>query len=504
MLNMNQKYTKFVKYFNYLVKKTLFKHKNKTNNIFTTKLQISNFNKYIVALVSLLFFYIFYLSIPTIYDKSWVQNTIEEKLLEEFKLNFSTSSKVSYDILPSPHFKIENVKIFDDNLDAPKELAEIKQLKIFITQNNFFNKKNINIKEILLENANFSFNKKNLKFLDKFVNSKFSQKKIKVIKSSIFYKNNNNEILAIIKLPKGTMFYNVSKNLNLLDLKGKVFNIPFDFELKKDFIVLESKETSFISKKINLDILNKSYKKSNESISGTNVMSILDLKLNTDYTSAKKIVIFESKKSKMNNSNIYYNGKFSIEPFDLKLDIKIDDFNLSELLSTESIFFEFIQSNMLFNENISASISITGLSDKENLLSSSALVFNLNNGTINFDKTKFINDKIGSLEVISSNLVSEDGRLFLISEVKIDIQNSDNLYRFIQTPKNFRKKINNISVNFSYDFLSEETDFESIKVDGSEVSEKIYSLVKSFSRTKEINFNKSRRFLNNLFTSYEG
>ena len=29
---MNQKYTKFVKYFNYLVKKTLFKHKNKTNN----------------------------------------------------------------------------------------------------------------------------------------------------------------------------------------------------------------------------------------------------------------------------------------------------------------------------------------------------------------------------------------------------------------------------------------------------------------------------------------
>ena len=108
---MKQKYIKFVKYFNYLIKKTLFKHKNKTNNIFTTKLQISNFNKYIVALVSLLFFYIFYLSIPTIYDKSWVQNTIEKKLLQEFKLNFSTSSKVSYDILPSPHFKIENVKI---------------------------------------------------------------------------------------------------------------------------------------------------------------------------------------------------------------------------------------------------------------------------------------------------------------------------------------------------------------------------------------------------------
>ena len=61
MLNLKQNYTKFVKHLVYLLKKTLFKHKNKTNNIFFTKLKISNFNKYTIAIVSILFFYLFYL-----------------------------------------------------------------------------------------------------------------------------------------------------------------------------------------------------------------------------------------------------------------------------------------------------------------------------------------------------------------------------------------------------------------------------------------------------------
>ena len=67
-----------VKNFNNLIKKTIFKLENKTNN----KFQVSTFNKYVIAIISILFIYIFYLLIPLLYDKNWLQNKIIEKLKE--------------------------------------------------------------------------------------------------------------------------------------------------------------------------------------------------------------------------------------------------------------------------------------------------------------------------------------------------------------------------------------------------------------------------------------
>ena len=116
---------KIVKNFNNLVNKTIFKVQNKTNNNF----KISNFNKFITIFIALLFFYLFYLSIPVLYDKSWVQNNIEKWLLKEFKLDFSISSDVSYRILPSPHFLIKDSKLFKKEDNKANTLADIKNLK---------------------------------------------------------------------------------------------------------------------------------------------------------------------------------------------------------------------------------------------------------------------------------------------------------------------------------------------------------------------------------------
>ena len=97
---------KIIKKFNNLVKNTIFKVKNKTNNNFG----ISVFNKYLITSLVSLFIYLFYLLIPLLYDKTWVQANIESKLLSEFKLNVSTSSDISYRILPAPHFLIKLLK----------------------------------------------------------------------------------------------------------------------------------------------------------------------------------------------------------------------------------------------------------------------------------------------------------------------------------------------------------------------------------------------------------
>jgi len=152
MKNIKQKYNTNITYYNLLIKKILVKQYNKLNIFFLNKFkfqkkskdknEVSDFNKILISSIALLFIYMFYLLIPILYDKSWVQNNIETKLSDEFKIDFSVSSKISYEILPSPNFTLEDVKILTNIENNPVEVAEIKKLKVYISQKNFFNQKN--------------------------------------------------------------------------------------------------------------------------------------------------------------------------------------------------------------------------------------------------------------------------------------------------------------------------------------------------------------------------
>ena len=67
---------KIIKTFNNLIQKTILKVKNKTNN----KFNISRLNKVLITLIGSLFLYIFYLLLPSIYNKTWVEEKIKKNL----------------------------------------------------------------------------------------------------------------------------------------------------------------------------------------------------------------------------------------------------------------------------------------------------------------------------------------------------------------------------------------------------------------------------------------
>ena len=117
---------KIVKIFNNFIKSTIFKVENKTKDNF----YISSFSKYIISVIVLLFIYIFYLLIPLLYDKNWVQNKIVTKLSDEFNINISNSFDISYRILPKPHYLIKDTKT---------TLAEIKDLNVYMLLFSFCN-----------------------------------------------------------------------------------------------------------------------------------------------------------------------------------------------------------------------------------------------------------------------------------------------------------------------------------------------------------------------------
>ncbi|MDA9167669.1 hypothetical protein N9O03_02940, partial [Candidatus Pelagibacter sp.] len=205
------------------------------------------------------------------------------------------------------------------------------------------------------------------------------------------------------------------------------------------------------------------------------------------------------------NSKINYNGQLAINPFDLNLNINLDDYRTSNLFVPNSIINEFIKSGLLFNENISVNTLVNIKSKKKNeIFNEAKLKLKVLNGKISFDKSVFINNNIGLIEVSNSGLFLENDKLILTANLSIDIKDIDRLYTFLNTGKNSRKDIKNIKLHITYDFLGNEIAVKNIKIDDNKVSDQFYNIAEGFNDNNSNNLTKSRRLLNELIGLYEG
>ncbi len=490
-----------VKNFNNLIKKTIFKVQNKTND----KLKISNFNKILITFIGGLFFYLFYLLIPLLYDKSWVQINIENKIVDEFKINLSSSADISYRILPYPHFLIKNSKILLDSAESQKSVADIKNLKIFISQKNFFEKEKMNIKELTIDKANFTLLRNELKILNDYSNNKFSNKKIKINDSKVFFKDNFNEIITITKIDEAILFFDEEKQLNLFDLKGHTFGIYFSFQHNGKISPLNEKRINIKAKSLKLNIFNEFIVKGDYSNSGKNIISFFNSTFKTKYNIKEKLVTFASDNSRLNNLYVDYNGEFSTNPFDLDLKIDLGKYKISKLLTLNSTVIEFIKTGLLFNKNLSVDLSILAKTNSlDEIFQTAKINFNIVSGKLNLDNTILTNKKIGLLRLDNSNLIVENNELILETDVLIEIKNSEFLYSFLNTNKKLRKEIKNIVINLKYDFLSNEIQFNKVKIDNKVTSDQFLNVIDGFKDNSTNNLVKSRRLINKLLSVYDG
>ena len=493
---MNQ----FIKNFNNFVKKTIFKVQNKTNDNFN----ISGLSKFLISFMALLFLYLFYLLIPNLYDKTWVQTNIETKLLNEFKMNISTSANISYRILPAPHYLIRDSKILLEENKKTKSIAEIKDLRIFLSQRNFFDKEKMIIKKMIINNANFSLLRNDLKLLNKLSSKKFSSKKIKISNSNIFFKDNLEEIISIIKINTAILFFDNKKISNFMNLKGEIFNTPFIFDYNKHIDLNQYRKINFRSKSLKLNILNIDTTKQKITLGKNNIL-FSKSKINTKYNINDRLITFKSEKSKLNNSQVTYTGELSINPFDLDLKIYLDDYKVSNIFKINTILIEFIKSGLLFNDNISLNTSTTITSKiKNEIFNNAQIIFNIINGKINLDKTKFTNNDIGTLQINNSNLFHKDNELVFNSDILINIKNSKDLYTFLNVAKSSRQDFKTILINLDYNFLSNKFKINNLKIDNKEVDSQYLTIIEGFNDNELNNLIKSRRLLNEFLNAYAG
>ncbi|MDA7783183.1 hypothetical protein N8924_01360, partial [Candidatus Pelagibacter sp.] len=277
------------------------------------------------------------------------------------------------------------------------------------------------------------------------------------------------------------------------------------FKLKYQNMLNLQKKIQIKAHDLKLKIIDEFFTKDEDSNSGMNNISILNSSINTKYRIKDQILIFQSDGSKIFNSKIDYNGQLAINPFDLNLKIKLDNYKISNLFTSNSIINEFIKSGLLFNENISIHSLVNIESPKKNKIFNEAkLELRVLNGRISFDKSVFINDNIGLLKVSNSDLFLENNKLILTADLSIDIKNSDRLYSFLITNKRLRKNIKNIKLNIIYDFLSNQIAFKNIMIDGNKVSDQFNNIAEGFNDNNFNNLTKSRRLFNELISLYEG
>ncbi len=483
------------------------------NNIFQLKkyrpkklVKISNFNKGIIFIISLLFLYLFYLSIPSIYDKERLQKEMAFKLNEEFKINFSFSSEISYSILPSPHIFFKNAKIFNNQSDTINELAQIKELKIFISQINLFDQDKIKIKKIIINHANFSIKKNDFKFINDFINKKFSEKKIIIKNSNIFYKTKDNETISIFKILDLELFLNIKKFFNKINSRGKVYQIPFDLNWTKDLSENNSKKTIIEIGKLNLKMINNSmidgskYIADNKLIIGGDTL-IFNYKIEDDF------ITLNSNNSKLLNDNLKYDGLVQLDPFDLVLNIDSKQFDYNKFLSINSFFQEVLKTNLLFNKNINAKISFTIKDILNNKLFDNLIILlNFNNGDINFDKSYLLNNKIGKLSLDYGKILNNKNQLIFKGKFNFGIKNEEQFFKVFQISRKNRFKVKNIYFDLEYDLFNEEFKITSFKLNhlNLEESDIVLNLLEDHNNNNKIkNWIDVKNFINKIFSFYE-
>ena len=329
-------------------------------------------------------------------------------------------------------------------------------------------------------------------------------KKITINNSNLFFEDNFGEIISIIKLDKISAFFDDKKLFNFIYLTGEVFNVPFNLNFKYQNNSNRYQKIDLKSKTLKLKISNESTLE-NKLIVGQNNISFSNSTVRTSYNIKDKLIFFKSDDSRINNSQVNYDGIISINPFDLNLDIHLDNFKVSKLFNINPILIEFINSGLLFNSNISIKNSISiNSSEKNEFFQNAKINFNIINGKFNLDKSKFVNNRIGSLELSSSNLSLENNNLILNADFFFKIKNSDNLFSFLNTNKKTRKQIKNILINLDYNFLRNEIKFNKVKINNSEVNSEFLDIIEDFSDNNLNNSIKSRRLLNKLLNIYEG
>ena len=490
-------FVKFLIKINKFINSLLSRNLNKLNAANLKNILINN--KVFLTIVLLVILFFSYLSLPNVFNKNQISAELKKNLLDKLNLEFNFEKKLDYKFLPRPHFiTSESSLIFNEN-----KISEINKLKIYVSLESLFSLKNMKIKNVKIEKANFNLNKNNHDFFIKLLDSDFEDIKLEILDSNIFYKNLENDVLFINNIESAKYIYDVKKFKNILFSKNDIFNLPYSMELSNN------EEEKKLNSKINIESfglqLENQISYGEELKSGLLEFNRLNSKSIAEYKASKNYFEFKLF-DKAQKSKFSYNGKLNFRPFHSYLEGSVYSIDFSHLFSANSIIIQLLKTEILNNKNIDFKLNISANKIKnfdnfKNIFVNSKV----QEGLIDFDQTKFSWKNHVNFSLSDSLIYIENGKLVLDANSEINFINLDEIYKFLVTPKNLRKKINKMNINFTYLFDEKTLNINNIKVDGIADENLLKNLNKIYLKENSLQ-NKIylKNFLNDAIKNYAG
>ena len=463
---------------------------------------------YLIFIISVIFFYyLIYLSFPGILHNKSDQNYFTDLLKKQYSLEFALTPEINYSILPKPHFQINDAKIFNKKKDFQKEIAEIKSIKIYIFQNNFFKKQNLEIKSVELIQTNIFFDKFDIPFLKSFFKKGFSDRPMNIRSANLFYQDLSKGTVSFINLNKVVMSYNDKIKQDILISEGDIYNIPFNISWKQDKNKLEQ-TTNLKFKKIKLQMSNVI------KLDNTGEENKLQINLNRsryiiNYDLKDNTTEFLSDNSFIGNDKFTFSGKIFSDPFNFNIKSSLDNLKLNKLFEDSIFLREILSNDFILNENFNGKINLEVKKIENNpLFNKLNLNANFIGKTLDLSYSSFINDKIANLNIKKGVLYEDNNDLIFRGNFDFIINNLKKFNNKFVIPK--KNRIDLKKINFEVIVNLTNSDLKILKIVNDSFKEnefeQIDELIYEFNSggIKISNWIEFKNFTNKIISTYSG
>ncbi len=473
---------------NYFNKLKYFKLKN-------IKAKIGSDNKLFWGISIFVILTISYFLSPTAYDRPLTKQTIKNQVLNRYNIDIKFNEKITYSLLPKPHFKSKNLSLLEND----KVIGNVENFKIFISVDKLFFFEDFETKDVVLDKTEFSLYESDFNFFNKLLKTEPSKNKIIIKDSEIFFKDSNDDVIFISKILKGSFFYDSNNLQNIFSSKNEVFKIPFKLIIKNDKFN-KKVFSKFNSKKIRLNIENE-FDYTNDQKTG--ILDIFSINKGTTltYKLNRESLSFTSK-----DTNNFYEGLIDFRPFYLSTKFSYEGLSFKNLFKDDSIFVELIKNEIFTNKNLNTNISlnvknITNIDELNSLF----LNTNIQEGKISLSDSNIMWKDDLKIELLESLLLYDENQINLVGKVVLQFINIDDFYKSFQIKKNARKKINQIQIDFNYNFDKKKISFDNIKIDNVPNLE-VQKFVDKFNLNNKKIMNKIifKNFVSSFFIAYAG
>ena len=450
-------------------------------------------NKIAISIASLVLLFFSYFLIPVFYKEDLIKNSLKNQILDKHDIEIEFNEKVKYGLFPKPFFYTKNLNIkYDD-----KVLANSDYVKFYISFKNFFLSENILIKDLVFQDTEFDIKSNNANFFLKSLNSKEKKNKFFFKKSKLFYKDDNDDLLFLSKIDNFSFYYDDVNDYQKVKSYFEVFNIPFRLDISKN-ISNKNKNIKLSSKKIRLDI---------ETTMETNSGEIRGL-FDIETVNKKNLFKYAINKNSLNflSTNKNFRGEVNFKPFYFSTDLNFNYISQKKIFKAESLLIDLIDSELLNNPNLNASININiDKIDKFEYLKNFVSNINLADGRIFI---KDFNTQWNDSVIINSNeiefLNDDDGKK-LVGEIIFNFKDIEKFFRYFQIKRNYRDVFDVIRLDFVYDLTLNKLTMNNIRIDNKS-KKKIDNFINQHNKNDKFLFNKvtMRNFIKEFFQIYAG